>query len=230
MTELKQIVIGRTNCYLLRAAEGWLMVDSGMPGSCAALSKHLAAFDIRLNDIRYLFLSHHHQDHAGSAAELLAVTGAQLIVHGACREYLESGRTHCERGTTAWVRGFARLMSGVSLDYPAVKIRPGDIVVEKDDNRFLNSIGINGVILWTPGHSEDGIAIVLADGRAVVGDVAMRLAPKPLGNPKPLLADSMGAVFKSWNKLERAGAKIIYPGHGKILLIDELIDIVRREG
>lgn len=230
MAELKQLHIGRNRLYLLRAADGWLMFDTALPGNLHGIQNQLARLNIDIKDIRYLVLSHHQQDHAGCAAELLAASGAKLIVHGACRQYLESGRTHLERGTLAWVRLLFRLKSAERLNYPAVKIRPGDIVLEKDDEHFLKSIGIDGIILWTPGHSEDGISLVLADGRALIGDVALRLAPRWLGNPKPFLADSMGAVFKSWNKLDRAGAKILYPGHGRDLSIDELIFVVRREG
>jgi len=49
------------------------------------------------------------------------------------------------------------------------------VIVSGVDSRLLGSLGIDGQILHTPGHTHDSMSIVLADGRAFVGDLAMTL-------------------------------------------------------
>jgi glyoxylase-like metal-dependent hydrolase (beta-lactamase superfamily II) len=47
------------------------------------------------------------------------------------------------------------------------------MVVSSDDFDLLKNIGIEGKILYTPGHLRDSISVVLSDGNAFVGDAAM---------------------------------------------------------
>ncbi|MFN8418983.1 MAG: hypothetical protein U0528_07035 [Anaerolineae bacterium] len=45
-------------------------------------------------------------------------------------------------------------------------------MITLDNSRaFLSSIGIAGAIISTPGHSDDGIALILDDGAAFTGDL-----------------------------------------------------------
>jgi len=69
----------------------------------------------------------------------------------------------------------------------------------------LRDFGIPGKILHTPGHTQGSISLLLDDGSAFVGDVAMNYF-RLLGLKKrPLVAENYEAVFKSWEKLLSAG-------------------------
>jgi endoribonuclease LACTB2 len=66
--------------------------------------------------------------------------------------------------------------------------------------QFLATIGIQGQIVATPGHSGDSATLVLDDGAAFIGDL-----------PHPMVEEEV--TRRSWDKLRNLGAKTIYAGH-----------------
>ena len=69
---------------------------------------------------------------------------------------------------------------------------------------FLASIQIRGWIIYTPGHSEDSVTLVLDDGLAFTGD-----ALSPMQE-----AGSKRQVESIRTELRQQGVRMIYPGHG----------------
>ena len=59
-----------TNGYLIRADDGWTLVDCGwdMPDVLEALRSQISEIGARLEDIRTLVITHFHTDHYGMAA------------------------------------------------------------------------------------------------------------------------------------------------------------------
>jgi glyoxylase-like metal-dependent hydrolase (beta-lactamase superfamily II) len=57
------------------------MIDTNMPGTYDRFLVKLGGLGIDLADIKYLLLTHHHDDHVGFAADLLHDTDARVIVH-----------------------------------------------------------------------------------------------------------------------------------------------------
>lgn len=73
--------------YLIPSEEGYILIESG-PHSCwSALVAGLFKLGLKPSDIKYVFLTHIHLDHAG-AAWALAEAGAQIYVHPAGRGHL----------------------------------------------------------------------------------------------------------------------------------------------
>ena len=70
-----------TNCYLLRCDLGFLLIDTSYPNQYQRFVKLLGKLDIDIKDIKYVLLTHHHDDHAGFAAEIIHNARATLIVH-----------------------------------------------------------------------------------------------------------------------------------------------------
>ncbi len=89
---LYRLDLGTTNIYFVRCRDGWLMTDTGYPFDWTAFKESVATGPVRLNDIRYLFITHAHDDHCGFTSELLEATGARLIIH-------EKAAGHLARGT-----------------------------------------------------------------------------------------------------------------------------------
>jgi len=80
---------------------------------------------------------------------------------------------------------------------------------------IITEYGIPGKILYTPGHSMGSVSVLLETGDAFVGDLAMSEFPLRLSPGLPILAEDMQQVKESWKRLMEAGAKTIYPAHGK---------------
>ncbi len=201
------------------------MIDTGYPRQYELFLEKLREARIRISDISYLLLTHHHDDHAGFANRLLEKSEVKLIVHKNALPFLKKGQHH-KKGEHLnwWVHAVISLFSRfLSHGYPSLDLRKDDIVVEDDESELLKGLGIDGKILYTPGHSIDSISVLLSNGDAFVGDAAMNFLNLSRIKYRPFFIQNIGDVFKSWSRLIEAGAKRIYPSHGKPFNADELI-------
>ena len=69
------------------------------------------------------------------------------------------------------------------------------------------SLDIAGEILYTPGHSEDSVSVLLDDGQVFTGD---------LTDPRMVGPEDPDVVRASWQLLKDRGAGQVYAGHGLI--------------
>ena len=106
--------------------------------------------------------------------------------------------------------------------FPPLPWTGKDVVIDGDNDSLLREIGIDGVILQTPGHTRDSISVLLSDGSAFAGDAAMNFLWWTGIGHKPIVAEDIGIVYESWQKLRERGARIIYPSHGRPFSATEL--------
>jgi ribonuclease/clavin/mitogillin len=179
-----------TNYYVLADTAPRLLVDAGWPGTLATMQSTARRMGIRLEDVPYQLVTHYHPDHAGLAEELKRL-GVRLIVLDTQVAAIPLLRTH------------------VKLQDHYTEIQPtGNIVLNVAASRaFLAGIGIPGVILPTPGHSDDSVTLVLDSGEAFTGDLTpLIMAPD----------DPANLVRQSWGAIWAAGGRRIHPGHGPV--------------
>ena len=108
--------------------------------------------------------------------------------------------------------------------YPRLILTDRDIILEGDEKYFLKEIGVDGIILHTPGHTNtgDSISVLLSDGNAFVGDAAMNFLWWCGIGHRPIAIGDINTVFESWRKLQEHGARVIYPSHGRPFSATEL--------
>lgn len=131
-----------TNCWIVSAREDGpaLVIDPG--GDASRLLSELGG---RVVDA--VVLTHGHFDHLGAVAELIAATGAPLIVH----EEDAARLTHDGAdGTGGAPFGFA----GVTA--PA----PDRTVCDRD---VIDAGGLRFLVIHTPGHTQGGISLLVED-------------------------------------------------------------------
>ena len=58
--------LGFVSAYVLARGNAATIVDTGVPGSAAAIGESLAALGLNYNDVEHVVLTHNHQDHAGN--------------------------------------------------------------------------------------------------------------------------------------------------------------------
>jgi glyoxylase-like metal-dependent hydrolase (beta-lactamase superfamily II) len=129
-----------------------------------------------------------------------------------------------------YAMGFLSMLIRRKWGYPPVEVGEGDIVVKGDDPNLLNKIGVDGVILHTPGHSSDSISVVLDDGNAFVGDAAMNFMRVFGTRHMPIYVEDCDEVLESWRKLIKYKATVIYTAHGREFGADVLKRRLDREG
>ncbi len=211
---------GTTNDYLLRCSGGYLLIDTTYEKHYDAFMESLEEKGIKPGEIKYLLLTHHHDDHSGFAQRLLEKTGAKLIVHEKAYPFLEEGKPEMKMKplnacTNAAFIIFTKLIKDKKdHSFPPVHQKGGEIVLNGDDNAILKSIGIDGIILHTPGHSDDSISVLMSSGDAYVGDAAMDMLNICRCKHRPIWANDMKQVYEGWEKLLKNGAKTIYSAHG----------------
>jgi glyoxylase-like metal-dependent hydrolase (beta-lactamase superfamily II) len=220
------VKLGWTRCYLLKCTGGYLLIDTYYPGYYAQFEKKLARLGIAISDIKCLLLTHHHDDHAGFAAELVRRTGCRVIAHRNAVSSLEEGKS--EETIKPVNRRIQIVFSFYMLfhkefNFPPVRLAEKDILIEGDNDSLLIGIGIDGVILHTPGHTRDSISVLLSDGSAFVGDAAMNFLRWTGVGHRPIYIEDINTVYESWRKLRERGARVIYPAHGRYFSATKLV-------
>lgn len=210
-----------TNNFLLKGKSGHLLIDTGFGSDFEDFLNKFKDINVDIQNIKYILLTHHHTDHIAFLSKMKKRCDAKLIVHKNEVEYLVNGVQKLGQYKNSFlVKAVSSIMSKINSSEPVpIKIEKDDCVLENDDSTLLKEIGIDGIILHTPGHTNGSISVVLSDGNAFVGDTVMNFF---LSRPDPFVFEDINKVYESWEKLFENGAKIIHPSHGKPLNINIL--------
>jgi glyoxylase-like metal-dependent hydrolase (beta-lactamase superfamily II) len=221
---MKPIVIplSMSQVFLLPCREGYLQIDSGYDRDYPAYCRGMAKMATRLQDVKYLLLTHHHDDHAGFLNELARDTPARIIAHEKAVPLLMGGTNDKTRGG-GYVNRFIKVVAGLkmrldprwTLTFPPFSVRPQDILLIGDDDQLLHSLGVPGRVLYTPGHCIDHLSVVLETGETFCGDAAANFLVWAGTHHCTVFMTDMEEAYRSWQKLLEAGAGRIYPAHGR---------------
>lgn len=205
--------------------DGYLLVDTSFPDCLQPFLEELRRIEVDVSEIKYLLLTHSHDDHAGFAADLREKTSCRIIAHKNSIEALKNG---CIMNVGRFLNRQARITMSLynwvkrrDFEYSSVTLNEEDIIIAGDDKDILKTIGVDGRIVYTPGHTDDGISVILANGDAFVGDACM--SNLSFLHYRPIEVCNLDMVFESWRKIIENGARTIYPGHGKPFTVEELI-------
>jgi glyoxylase-like metal-dependent hydrolase (beta-lactamase superfamily II) len=221
------IKMGATNCYLIKCEKGYMLIDTSFPIYYERFIKELNRLNVDVSEIKYLLLTHHHDDHAGFAAKMKEIAGCRLIVHKNSVEPLRSGSmiymNHPLNIRVKITMAIFNKLKKRTFRIDPVILDDEDIVYTGEDDRLLNNIGIDGKIIYTPGHTIDSISVVLDSGDAFVGDICMNFLNFCGIHYRPIWLYDEALVLDSWRKIIGSGARTIYPAHGEPFTVDGLI-------
>jgi len=206
------------NTYVYPCENGYIMVDTGYEHSLAAVEKNLNRNNIRLADIRYVFLTHAHDDHAGFLNELLGkTTDLKVIMSNKSMTTLKRGQNSFEGGCSSFLAWFFCKMMGLAGKaehrFPPVEERHNGRFIEiTEENKSELEEILQGEILFTPGHTADSIS--LKQGNIIFcGDAAMNGFPS--ARRVTIWIENLKQYQESWQVLLREDAEMLYPAHGK---------------
>ena len=164
------IDLGFVNAYLIRAGEGFVLVDTGLASQRAKLKLALAAALCEPGKLRLVVLTHADLDHAGNARALQAEWGTPIAAHPADAWALEAGAEpkRTGRGPVAGLLMFLsralRRAIGPAGTAPRLK---ADVLLE--DGADLGSWGLRARVLHLPGHTRGSIAVLTEGGELLAG-------------------------------------------------------------
>jgi hydroxyacylglutathione hydrolase len=160
--QLITIQLPLVNAFLVRG-ERTVLVDAGAPGDGPAILRAAERAGVRPRDIGLIFLTHGHVDHFGAAALLREATGAPVAVHRDDAPNLLAGRNP-ELPPADWEGRLFRPF----LPWSAAPLEPDLTFDEAFD---LRAYGVDAAVIPAPGHSPGSIALLLAGGELIAGDL-----------------------------------------------------------
>jgi cyclase len=161
--------------------------------------------DVLSVPVRYVINTHHHADHSWGNCFF---PGATIIGHTLCRQaMLERGQAALEsaRKQNAAFRQIKIVPPHLTFDQGTLSLRVGKK---------------NLTLLLTPGHSRDGISVLVEEDRVLfAGDAFL---------PLPYLVDgNLEDQIASIKKIGKMGLENIIQGHGDIILRGEIDEAVK---
>lgn len=185
-----------TNTYVISTGKDMLMFDTGWAGTFMQMCKALGEQELKLQEIKYLLISHFHPDHMGLAGELMkqGITVIAMESQKACIHACD----HIFQRDKRFV-------------YTLLEEDKVQVLSFAESREFLQKLGIDGEIIPTPGHSDDSISLILDSGDVFVGDLY------PLYE---LDVHEEPGVQESWQKILERKPKRIYYGHAKTAVLE----------
>ena len=213
------------NTWLYPIADGWVMIDTGYENSYVSVRKKLQKLRINPEEVRYLFLTHAHDDHAGFLEEWMTkYPQTKVIAHEKAIDGLRRGQNSFDGGcSTLGAFLFCQLMAALGNGnhrYPRLSEEHLlKIITLKDKNLLQIEHALQGRILFTPGHTADSVSL-LVDGNLFCGDAAMNGIPS--SHRITIWVEDKNAFEHSWEQILASGANKLYPAHGNPFGTEEL--------
>ncbi len=196
--------------YLWEDPDGLTLVDSGVAGSAPSIAEAVRGLGHETGDVRRLFLTHFHEDHVGSAAEIAAWGDVEVYAGRADAPVIRGEAAGPPPRFLDWERPIyedakARMPTG-----PPAPVRVDHELDDGDEPGFGGGARVVGV----PGHTPGSVALYLpAPGVLFTGDTVARMEDGPviLGvlNVDPVLA------AESLRSMAGLDTEVVCFGHGE---------------
>jgi metallo-beta-lactamase class B len=161
---------------LIAGSDGHILIDGGTEQGADLIAANIRSLGYRVEDIRFILVSHEHFDHVGGIARLQQMSGATVIASAPAAKVLESG-----------VASPDDPQAGVLKPFPPVEV--GRVIRDGEEVRLGN---LMVTAMATPGHTagafswrwescEGGVyrTIVYADSLTAVSREDYRFSDHP---------------------------------------------------
>jgi glyoxylase-like metal-dependent hydrolase (beta-lactamase superfamily II) len=215
------LALGNANAVLLDHQGELTLVDAGFPDKEHVVLRALTQLGRKPRDLRHLVLTHGHPDHIGSAAAIVAATGARTYIHAADAMIAESGGPF--RPMTAAPGVLHKTMFRLVWN-PDERTRPIRIDQQVTSDEVLDIAGGLRAI-HTPGHDAGHLAYLWRDDHLLIGgDVFMNI----IGLADPVGFEDEAEGRRSQRRLAHLQFEKAVFGHGRPIL-SKASDKLRRK-
>jgi glyoxylase-like metal-dependent hydrolase (beta-lactamase superfamily II) len=211
------------NAWAVRAGDGIVLFDTGMhqPGSMMELERALAMCGLGVQDIRLVVCTHAHSDHYGQAATIVERADCELWMHpkyehmsaGANPQATLERRIEVARQSGVPeepLRRFAEERKGHESGIAAV-IAPDRALVPGVE--VMTDLGPWSVH-ETPGHAPSHVCLFQPERRLLISGDHL-LGRISLFFDFGYSPDPVGEFLHSLDVVQRLGARLCLPGHGR---------------
>ena len=197
---------GFVNSYTLQDGEATFLIDTGLSRKARAIVRAFRDAQVPLSQVKGLLLTHHHADHRGGAAYLLAVSHAPVA---------------CHTEDTAFVDGHAKAPMSLLMRL-LLHPRPAPVATVLHEGDRVGPL----VVVHVPGHTPGEVAFYhLARKLLFSGDSVVEREGR-LTLPAPKYASDIDQAIRSLARLRALNTEMLLPGHGVPVSrnIDALLD------
>ncbi len=167
------------NNYLIDYKDGQILIDTGYENGFRRFQRNIKKKDINPDDIKFIFLTHAHDDHAGFLNDVLQATNARVILHPKALDGLRRGQNSFEGGCSSHLAHFfcriLALFGKGEHRYPVIREEFTNRLITIDSDAF-RELHFPFEIVETPGHPADHISLIKEDVM-FCGDAAMNNFP-----------------------------------------------------
>ena len=214
-TSAQTLTFRFVNAYLVRAGDGFVLIDTGFRSDRNALDQALVDAGCGPGDLKLIIITHGDPDHAANAVYLRDVFGAKIAMHRLDVPAVEKGDMYLCRGRMPFSRRILKPIIFLFRLRRRDRFSP-DICLEDGDR--LTEYGLEATVLHLPGHSKGSIAVLTDDGDFFSGDFLENRR-----NPAPAtLADDCDALRASFERVKHLNPQTVYPGHGAAFPFSEI--------
>jgi hydroxyacylglutathione hydrolase len=218
-SRIKPIGLGMVNAFLIRAGEGFILIDTGIPQQWTRLEAGLLSAGCLPGMLRLVVLTHGDYDHIGNCAELKIKYKARIAMHVADAHMAQTGKSGKRMIRSRTMRLISALLNFAgNLHGDGSRFRKFIPDVLLTDGQRLLEYGLDARIIHMPGHTKGSIAVLDGEGNLFTGDVLSNFS-RPGISP---YVDDLDAYRRSIDNIRMLDVKYVYPGHGKAFPADKV--------
>jgi len=182
--------------------DGATLIDTGVPGSEAAIGEHLQRLGLGWKDVRRIIITHQDIDHIGGASAAVKASNAEVLAHGEDIPYIQGDRRLLKMDPS---RIETMLQSVPAEQQDRVRqlfTHPPTVRVTRalaDGEKLPYGGGI--VVIHTPGHTPGHISLFLQADRLLISGDALRAENGVLQGPSPTATPDLALATASLRKL-----------------------------
>lgn len=216
--------VGSINVYLIRSADGFLLLDCGLKTKACreTLAAALSGLCVAWTGIRRLVITHLHPDHFGLAAELRRLAGCEVMLHSAEAARMSPRFMDNDFFSrhSAWLaehgvppdesQEIAQTSRGIEEFIDMVEI---DRKLEDGDRLPIATGELE--VLWTPGHSPglltfyDRCRKLYFSSDHIIEKITPNIGLHTHSSENPL-----GEYLASLDRLRPMEIDLVLPSHG----------------
>lgn len=209
--KIRIVGLGMVNAYLLKAKDGFVLIDTGLPMQWAALDSQLAAAGCVPGKLKLIIITHGDWDHTGSVSRLREKYNVKVAMHAGDVPQVENG-VMLKRKVRPLIYKIMMLyrmtmmkLKKTKMSFPRFK---PDILLT--DGQSLAEYGLAAKVIHLPGHTPGSIGVLTDDGDLFAGDMFTNRKKPADAN----IVENSGQLKNSQAKLKALNIKTVYPGHG----------------
>lgn len=183
-----------SNCYVLVAGDGLVLVDTGTGADTDGLIRRIRNAGLNPEKIKLIVNTHCHYDHIGGNFIIQDRFGAKVAAHHPDTNYIATP----DGDYTA-------------AKYAQAKPKASNVSVVLEDGQEIEETGFR--VMHTPGHTAGSVCLYSEKKLALIsGDTSF--AGGGTGRVD-LPGGELDSLIKSLEKLSKLRVKILLPGHGE---------------